>query len=66
MNSSIIARLYVMAEIAGRGVSFVGVGTLPYTDYRLNPIVSFLTTNRMICSHGIVSGCFSVRKKVLP
>lgn len=29
MNSSIIAKLYIMAEIAGRGVSFVGEGK-PY------------------------------------
>ena len=47
-----------MMEIAGRGVCFVGVGkrffdgikksfTHPYTDCRLDPIVSFLTINRM-------------------
>ena len=50
-----------MTEIAGRGVCFVGEGkrffdgikksfTLPYTDCHLEPIVSFLTTNR-ITSH---------------
>ena len=48
-----------MTEIAGRGVCFVGEGklffdpikksfTLPYTDCHLEPIVSFLTTNRII------------------
>ena len=47
-----------MTEIAGRGVCFVGVGkrfsdgikksfTHPYTDCRLDPIVSVLTTNRV-------------------
>ena len=55
MNGSIIARLYTMAE---RGISFVGEGkrffdsikktfTLPYTNCRLKPIVSFLTAKRI-------------------
>ena len=70
-----------MAEIAGRDVSFVGAGkrfldgikktfTRPYTDCRLNAIVSFLTANRItviageatsISDQEIASFCFGYR-----
>jgi len=72
MIASIIAKSYAMTEIAGWGVCFVGEGkrffdgikksfTLPYTDCRLEPIVSFLTTNRIIRRSLLVraSGCIS-------
>ena len=68
MNSFQIAKSYAMTEIAGRGVCFVGEGkrffdgieksfTLPYTDCHLEPIVSFLTTNRITHPYKKREGC---------
>ena len=73
MNSFQIAKSYAMTEIAGRGVCFVGEGkrffdpikksfTLPYTDCHLEPIVSFLTTNRIRFYFGVLKQACALHK----